>query len=845
MNRGKLQPILIMVSLIGILTFFFFKTQENDVEKHHEVILTIQNLSNQDALLNESILESRSDRFSNYDSITQQNIKIKNHLDWFKSEESGLREEFGVDLDEAIDDTEIHFINKIALVEKFKSHNGILKNSVYYLPIAIEKSQRNSSDGPYHSDMNHLLREILLFNTWPNDQNKAIASMYIDVLKNSKKDNLLEIARHAETIIVHRLKLKSTIENLFDIPTMHNIDSIYQIYSEYNAKVIQSTSRYRTAMYAMALIMLFYLLRLFKTLRSTMLHLEDTLREVAFQKDALDEHAIVASMNPEGVLTYVNDKFVEISQFSKEEVVGQAWSILESDNYSDSNSHFNGMWTTLAAGNCWTGEIKNKKKEGNYYWADATVVPFIDKKNNPIRYVALLTDITERKQNEERIFNLAHYDGLTKLPNRAYFLDNLEQSLSRAVRSNEKLAVLFLDLDNFKIINDTMGHASGDELLKLVGNHLRSSVRELDTVSRLGGDEFTIILRDVQSNREIETVVERIMSLSKTSVTLGQKDIMISTSIGISVFPDDANDTDTLLKNADVAMYQAKADGKNNYKFFSEELRKKNLERHSIENELRQAIKNNEFELYYQPQVTAESGEIRAVEALIRWNHPEKGLIPPDSFIPILEDSGLIIEVGKWVLMKACAQLVEWKNIGFNVRMAVNVSAHQVRDTHLVDLVSQLLQFHPIEPKELELELTESSFLENTCCSIAVLTALSELGVSLSLDDFGTGYSSLSHLKKLPINTLKIDRSFISDLPHDEHDLAIATTIIAMAKNLNLQVVAEGVETAEQANFLDQSGCEYLQGFYFSKPLACDDMQRVMYENRAMVADNAVVRIAK
>ena len=843
MSWAKLKPALLMLSSIGVLTFLFIKMQEHDVKKHHDIILSIQQLTHQDALLNQTILEYRADRFSNYDSITKQNKKITYYLDWLKSEDSGLYGELSSELNKAIDTAEKDFNTKIELIERFKSHNGILKNSMYYLPRAIASSQQDLDTTTYNSDLNHLLREILLFNSWPNQLNEDIASMYIAKLHKSQESKLMEISRHAETTIKHRILIQDVVDELFELPTTENVDEIYKLYSEHNAEIIESASRYRIAMYAMALILLFYMLQIFNTLRRTMQNLEDSLSEVAFQKDALDEHSIVVSMSPDGIVNYVNDKFVETSKYSKQEIVGKSWSILDPDTYA--NSNFNDMWNALTDGNCWTGEIKHKKKQGGYYWADATIVPFIDKMNNPIRYVALLTDITERKRNEERIYNLAHYDGLTKLPNRAFFLNNLDESLTLATNTNNKLAVLFLDLDNFKMINDTMGHASGDELLILVANHLRSSIRENDNVARLGGDEFTIILRDIESHDDIEAAVERIMSITKRSVTIGKKDIVISPSIGISVFPDDAIDKDTLLKNADIAMYQAKADGKNNYKFFSEELKMKNSERHLLENELRVALKRNQFELYYQPQITAASGEICAVEALIRWNHPEKGLIPPDNFIPILEDSGLIVDVGKWVLMKACAQLVAWKAQGYNLRMAVNISAHQLRDDHLVGLIKQLLKLQPIDPKDLELELTESSFLHNTDYSLSVLTALSDLGISLSLDDFGTGYSSLSHLKKLPIDSLKIDRSFVNDLPHDENDLAIATTIIAMAKNLNHSVVAEGVETAEQFAFLNDCGVEYLQGYYFSKPLPAAEIQATLEENRVIHSDNSVVRLAR
>jgi len=972
MSAERMKPALIILGLIGLLTFLFVQTETNDVKRHHETIFSIQRLFYQDSLLNESILKLKADRFSNYDSISNQKQNIRKLLQWLKSQQLGLYGGRSEEIDHAIDEVEEHFLNKMQLIEKFKSHNGILKNSLYYLPTVIKNTQNNILDNSYYADMNILLREILLFNSRPTEQDMTQAKEFIEKLNRAERENLSEIAQHAETIINQRLKLQSVVDELFDSPTKQSIDRVSQSYSEYNTKNVNSASLYRTALFVVALLMLMYVLRLFLALRRTMHNLESSLSEVDFQRKALEDYAIVASISPDRVVTYVNDKYVDISEYSREEVVGQTENVLESSIHSESCSRE--IWDALAAGNRWKGEIKKQKKSGNHYWVDATVVPFIDKSGSPIRYVALLrditgrkkseaeqnsiqrelrlaatvfsdspmgivitdssgeiirvneafsrlsgfsareangsstqflwseidledsfdviwsklvaaghwegelwyrtkdgkdfpvwssvtavlndsgktshyinifNDITDKKQVEDRIFNLAHFDNLTKLPNRASFLDSLQAALPRVSDSRNKIAVLFLDLDNFKLINDTMGHASGDELLQVVAAHLRSSVRKSDIVSRLGGDEFTIALFDIQSFKDVEKIAEKIMSITKRSVTLGNKKIVISTSIGISMFPDDADNVDSLLKNADMAMYQAKADGKNSYKIFTEDLAMENIQRHAIENDLRHAILDHQFELFYQPQIVAQTGDIFAVEALIRWHHPEKGIVTPDRFISVLEDSGLVIEVGKWALMKACSQLIAWKALGFDLRMAVNVSAHQLKDDHLLELVKQILGFQKIKPHELELELTESSLLKNRERSISVLKAFSNLGISLSLDDFGTGYSSLSYLKKLPINTVKIDKSFVSNSAGDQQDMAFATTILAMADNLNLKVVAEGVETAEQSEFLRQNGCDYLQGYYFSKPLPAAQLQDLLYEHRANDVENAPVRIAR
>ena len=843
MSREKIKPALIIFCLISILTFLFTQTKANDVNKHSNVINQLHNLSYQDSLLNESVLESRATRFSNYDPITGQKQDIENILVWFKGSKAGLYGKISDDLDAAIEYSNDSFDKKIALVERFKSHNGILKNSLYYLPTAIANHQTNGINRQYDHDLDKLLREILLFNSRPSEHNKTKANFYISKIDNLQDEMLSQIALHAKTILKQQQKLQDIVTTLFALPTNTSVENIYHIYGNYNSEKVKSATRYRTAMYAMAILLILYMLKLFFTLRRTMQNLEESLYEVAFQKNALDEYAIVASFDPEGKILYVNDKYSDTSQYSKSELIGHSNCILESKHHT--NSYFADMWSTLKAGKSWRGEIKKDKKDGSQYWVDATVVPFMGKENTPIRYVTLQTDITEKKFAEDRVFRLAHYDALTNLPNRAFFREKIEAELVKVAKSENKLATLFLDLDNFKLINDTMGHDSGDELLKIVASHLRSSVRETDIVSRLGGDEFTIALFNIETKDEIEAVAEKILSITNNSVLLGHKEITISSSIGISIFPDDAHNIDTLLKYADLAMYRAKNDGKNKLTFFTEELISENLQRHTLENELRQAIQNKEFELYYQPQVTTETGAICAVESLIRWNHPEKGLIPPSVFIPVLEDSGLIIDVGKWVLTEACTHLAALKEQGFNLRMSVNISANQLRDDHLLDFIQQILKFRTIEPQELELEITETSLLQNTDRTITLLNALSDIGVRLSLDDFGTGYSSLSYLKKLPIRTLKIDRSFVKDIPNDQHDMAIASTVIAMARTLDLQVVAEGVETELQLDFLRENGCAILQGYYFSKPVDTEDLQQVLKTNLDLYNENQNIRIAK
>ncbi len=839
MNRDKFKIVVTIACLLGILTFLFFKARNNDIEKHHKIIHNIQQLFYQDSQFNESILKLQTVNFAAYEMLAKHRRAIEEYTAWLKTTESGIYQTFGEDIDTAIDEAEQVFAVKIDLIEEFKSLNSDLKKSVAELPVAVEAEKRGASSFAEHIYLDRLLKEVLLFHSNPMENNNRWVLKAIEQMYQSPDDSQLELAGHASTVIKNTEGIIQKIQNIFDLPTKQSVGEIYNIYSRYYAEKSKSTAFYRFAMYAMALFLLAYVAKLFLTLRNTMRHLETSLEEIEFQKKALDEHAIVASINPDGHITYVNDRFIEVSQYSRKDTDSHFKKLIDFNHHSP--FILKEIVTALKKGETWRGELRNSKKDGSFFWADATIVPFIDKLGAPIRHIALLTDITAKKRDEQRIFNLAHYDSLTGLPNRLFFRQQVEQHLSEQASKDKKTVLLFVDLDNFKLVNDTMGHTVGDSLLRKVANHLTSSARENDLVSRLGGDEFVVALMDIESHNEIIKITNAILSITDYPVKLEQHETVVSTSIGISVYPDDANSMDCLIQHSDMAMYAAKSRGKNQYQFFTKELEIQSIKRHTLENDLRRAIQLEEFEIYYQPQVESVSGDIASVEALIRWNHPDKGLIPPCDFIPVLEETGLIVTVGDWVLKQACTQLAAWKQQGFRLRMAVNISAHQIADNHLLEIIEQILRFRPIEPHELELELTETSLLNNSEYSITLLNSLSELGVGLALDDFGTGYSSLSYLKKLPIDRLKIDRSFVWELPNDRRDMEIITTIIAMAKSLGLQIIAEGVETAEQYAILQDKQCEYLQGYHIGKPMPADEMLAKLHDNRdGTTLDNVV-----
>ena len=447
------------------------------------------------------------------------------------------------------------------------------------------------------------------------------------------------------------------------------------------------------------------------------------------------------------------------------------------------------------------------------------------------RHRGTIQDITERKKAEEQIRRLALFDSLTDLPNRQFFRESLGHAIARARRAKESMAVMFLDLDRFKRINDTLGHAAGDVLLQEAAGRLRKCVRQSDfigrdgdgprhDIARLGGDEFTVNLEDLREPEDAAKVAERILHEMEKPFHIAGQELIVTVSIGIAIYPVNGQDADTLLKNADVALYQAKASGKNAYKFFAQEMNAAALERLSLESELKYALERNEFILHYQPKINIDSGRIVGVEALIRWRHPTRGMVPPGLFIGVAEETGLIVPIGEWVLETACRQLAAWRKANLpEITVAVNLASPSFRSGLLVNDVATVLRTFNLPPELLQLEVTETMLMQDAEATIRTLEALHELGVKLSIDDFGTGHSSLAYLRRFRIDQLKIDRSFIAQMTESPADAAIAAAIVLFSQKLNLEVMAEGVETAAQATMLRQQGCYLLQGYYFSKPV--------------------------
>jgi len=557
-----------------------------------------------------------------------------------------------------------------------------------------------------------------------------------------------------------------------------------------------------------------------------------------FSKNLVDNAGIIINIwKLDGTLIKFNKYAEKVTGFSANEVLGEKWKRTIADPeievcVIDYFKAIKNGEVSLEA----DSEGKLICKDGRYLdviWSNYLIL----NKNDTIEFVVSMgMNITEHKLAVDVIKKLAYYDGLTGLPNRVLIEDKTCAELLKAKQNKSKLAFIYMDLDNFKTINDTLGHVAGNELLKIIGNLIRNTINGFENVARLGGDEFVLLLPEVNSVEEVRDFGNTIINLFNKPLIISNKEFHLTASVGIAIYPDDGRDFNTLMKSADIAMYYAKEQGKNRCEFFTKEMNARVLERLDLENSLRVAIRNNEFKVFYQPQINIETGKIDGMEALVRWVHPEESIISPIRFIPLAEDNGLIIPIGNIVLLSACRQNKLWQEAGYTpLRVAVNLSAKQFEQENLVEIIKSVLEETGLEPQWLELEITESILMKNLDFSIGMLNKLRSMGIHVSLDDFGTGYSSLNYLKILPIDTLKIDKSFVDNITVDAKDEIIAKAIIELAHKMDLDIIAEGVEYSEQFNFLKKYKCDKVQGFLFSKPVPGEEFELLLRESKTFI----------
>ena len=550
---------------------------------------------------------------------------------------------------------------------------------------------------------------------------------------------------------------------------------------------------------------------------------ESSLRQAAAVFDSTQEGVLVTDADSR--IVHVNRAFARITGFEEAEVLGKNPRIFSSGRHEP--AFYKAMWHALENRREWSGEVWNRRKNGEIYplWQNLRAIH--DEEGRLTHYVAVFSDISAIKRSQHELDFLAHHDPLTSLANRLLFTERVEQVLERARREQQRGAVLLLDLDHFKHINESLGHSQGDLLLKMVGVRLQGLLEGGMTLARLGGDEFGLLWDNCPQADQTAALAERIRSELATPFRLGGQDIFISTSLGISLFPNDDSTVEQVMRNADSALFKAKSAGRDSYAFYSQELTEQARQRVELVSALRRALEHDQLRVHYQPIRRLADNRLIGFEALVRWEHPQRGLVPPGEFLPIAEESGLIGHIDAWVLEQACRQMQQWRVQGHELTfIAVNLSCRLFRRTELYDDVARVLSATGLEPKYLELEITEGAVMEAPETAEALLSRLRDLGVRLAIDDFGTGYSSLQRLKRLPVHKLKIDQSFIRGLPADPNDIAIARAVTALGHSLGLSVLAEGIEEDAQADFLRELGCDYGQGYLFSRPLPVEEVER-------------------
>jgi len=545
--------------------------------------------------------------------------------------------------------------------------------------------------------------------------------------------------------------------------------------------------------------------------------------------ESIEEGIMVTNFKQE--IVFVNPAFTALTGYSLDDVVGESPKLLSSGLHKQ--EFYFSMWAAIRETGSWQGEIWNKKKDGEFYLEELSITQVKDTDGEVTHYVGIFKDITLRKELEAKIRYQAHHDILTGLPNRILFQDRLFQAIRAAERDPRQIGIMFVDLDRFKRINDNLGHHIGDKLLKQASDRMKQSLRASDTIARIGGDELVVLLPEVASREDCAAIAKKISALIEKPFYIEGHELFVTCSIGISLYPDDSTDQGTLVRLADQALYKAKNAGRNNFQFY---VNAKSPESNafSLETSLRDALKYREFNILYQPIFNIADQTIMGAESLIRWNNRDKGLIYPSEFIPVAEETGLILTIDRWVLRQACLQMIEWHELGYpHLKVSVNLSMLQFQQPDLVDTISTVLRETGLPPSSLILEITERTMMNDPESSIMVMQKIRDLGVSISLDDFGIGYSAFNYLKQLPINKLKIDISFIKDIADNDKDFLIVKALISMAHSLKLAVVAEGVEKSEQLSLLTKEQCDYVQGFFFNKPLSAKQFEKAYLEQHA------------
>jgi len=810
-------------------------------EQHDRYMQQLRELRELDARIDAELLANRLELTRNYDALTdftQRALAVGNTV---QSAPSFLATTDRAQLELSAKTLRDMLHQKAAHIDHFKRDNSVLRNSLAFFPVAADQLLAHDKSSIFPTairlDIGHYVRHVLAFARAPHGNIESEITSTRQALSRLKlpaapQANLSALLRHGDVITQRLGLLDQQIQNAFELDSRGLLETLSRHYGEGYLHATQQANHYRLALYAVALMLTAYLAwsfvrlnRIGRSLAAAHAELSDRYAaQLAAEKQLklnatafLSAHDGITLTDAQGNILDVNPAFTRITGWERDEVIGRNPRVLKSGRHD--RDFYAAMWKSILETGNWRGEIWNRNKYGDVYPELLSISTVRDAAGTLTNFVAVFADISRIKAQEQQLKQMAYYDTLTNLPNRALLSDRLLQSMSQTPRSGTVMAIAYLDLDGFKEVNDTLGHEVGDRVLIEMASRLRDEVRGGDTVARLGGDEFVILLLGLQDRAESVQALQRILEAIAMPLPMTPLPTILSGSIGVTIFPDDDEDPDTLLRHADQAMYLAKQAGKNRFHFFDPIEDRDARTRHLNLQRIRTALEENEFVLYYQPKVDMRAGRVLGAEALIRWNHPKRGLLPPIDFLPLVDNDPLAIDIGDWVIETALTQMENWHSEGITPTVSVNVDSIQLQHAAFVQKLQEALARHPAVAGQLELEVLETAALEDVVKISQVISTCHEMGVAFALDDFGTGYSSLSYLKRLPAATIKIDQSFVRELLNDQNNLVIVQGVLGLANAFQRNVIAEGVESPEHGRLLLQLGCDQAQGYGIAKPM--------------------------
>lgn len=843
------RPALMMLTtlvLVGGFSWLYLRAAAVDPAEHSAYAQHLRNLRELDMQADLQLLANRQERVRNYDALARH---VADELATAERVAEPPRFLSVTDRQQVRNEALgllAALRSKAERIENFKRHHSVLRNSLAYFPVAAENLLETAAAGALppaaRIALGDYVRHTLGFARAPDPAAQAgiaaaRARLVAALPSPAQRAGVAHLLRHGDLIAAGLPVLERLTEEGLAQDSANALENLDRAYARGYLAAQVEAMRYRQGMYVLAVLLAallaLTLVRLERARRSLRRSHEELLARHAAQRaaeESLRLHATAFQNAHDGItltdaagnILDVNPAFTRITGFARDEAIGRNPRVLKSGRHDA--GFYAAMWRSINETGSWRGEIWNRNKYGEIYPELLSISVVRDTQGAPTNYVAVFADISRFKAQEKQLARMAYYDALTDLPNRVLLSDRLTQGIQQTRRTQTLMAVCYLDLDGFKAINDNLGHEAGDRLLVEMAARLKAALRGGDTVARLGGDEFVLLLLGLASTDECAQAIERLLAAIVKPVLLDEHAIAVSASIGVALFPQDDSDADTLLRHADQAMYQAKQEGKNRYRIFDVALDQSNRTQRDRLAELRDALARGEFVLHYQPKVNLRLGSVVGLEALIRWNCPERGLVAPGEFLPLMENDDLILEVGEWAIATAMAQMERWQSSGLALPVSVNVAGRQLQAPGFGERLKRLLGAHPAVAGQLELEILETTAIEDIAQTSRILEECRELGVGFALDDFGTGFSSLTYLKRLPANTIKIDQSFVRDMLNDANNLAIVHGVIGLTDAFQRQAIAEGVETAEHGRMLIQLNCELAQGYGIARPMPAEEI---------------------